>query len=87
MENFRQFSTEDQGEALGWVLGFFLLATMFVVLMSGLPERIGCVSQVGLFIIFLLIGALTSRYFYLVLPLCLVTQAVVTFAARTKPRE
>lgn len=82
-----QFSAEDEREILGLMLGFFLLAALFVVLLSGLPERIGCLGQVGLFSIFLLIGALTSRYFYLVLPLYLVTQAVVAFAARSKPRE
>jgi hypothetical protein len=83
MENFMRFSAEDERLILAWIFGFVLLVIMFVVLMRSLPERIGCISQVGLFIIFLLIGAITTPYFYLVLPLYLVAQAV----ALVKPRE
>jgi hypothetical protein len=78
-----RFSAEDERLILAWIFGFVLLVIMFVVLMRSLPERIGCISQVGLFIIFLLIGAITTPYFYLVLPLYLVAQAIVII----KPRE
>lgn len=81
------FDANDQAELLRLLLGSVSLATMFVFTIRSLGERIGCFAQLGLFTIFLVIGGLTSPYFYLVLPLYLLTRVVVAFAARNKPSE
>ena len=85
MENFMNFSPQQEQEFIGWLLGWACLAALFVWVVRSTEARIGCLAQVGLFTIFLLIGALTSFYFYLVLPLYLLTQAVVAYTKRRKP--
>ena len=79
------FTANEEAELLLWFLGWVALAAMFVFAIRSLGEPIGCFAQIGLFIIFLLIGSLTSYYFYLVLPLYLLTRVVVAFARNKTP--
>jgi hypothetical protein len=60
---------------------------MFAFVIRSLGEQLDCFAQMGLLTIFLLIGALTSYYFYLVLPLYLLTRVVVILTVRNRPSE
>lgn len=78
------FSDWDKSMVLGYLIGFAALATLFALAMRIMKEQLSYPAQVGLFLVFLLIGALTSFYFYLGLPLFLLTRAREAYSPRDK---